>query len=86
MVSRIAFSVDEAAESLGVSANTVWNLIRDGALRRVKVGRRTLIPVTSLEALVAPEPETHRGQDDAKVVISLGHAENSRVESAQHSL
>ena len=57
MVSRIAFSVDEAAESLGVSANTVWKLIRDGVLRKVKVGRRTLIPATSLEELVGPEPE-----------------------------
>ena len=82
MVSRIAFSVDEAAESLGVSANTVWKLIRDGTLRRVKVGRRTLIPATSLEALVAPEPETHRGQDDLKVVTSRSHVETVRVKSA----
>ena len=64
MVTRLAFSVDEAAESLGVSANTVWKLIRDGVLRKVKVGRRTLIPATSLEELVGPEPE---GQPEVRM-------------------
>ena len=50
MVDRIALSVPEAAEALGgVSENTIWNLLRDGTLRRLKVGRRTLIPVSSIE-------------------------------------
>ena len=47
---RIAVSVPEAAQALGgVSENTIWNLLRDGTLRRLKVGRRTLIPVSSIE-------------------------------------
>ena len=47
---RIAVSVPEAAQALGgVSENTIWNLLRQGALPRLKVGRRTLIPVWSIE-------------------------------------
>ena len=47
---RIAVSVPEAAQALGgVSENTIWNLLRQGALLRLKVGRRTLIPVWSIE-------------------------------------
>ena len=54
---RIAVSVPEAAQALGgVSENTIWNLLRDGTLRRLKVGRRTLIPVSSIEEVAGSPP------------------------------
>ena len=57
MVDRIALSVPEAAQALGgVSENTIWNLLRDGTLRRLKVGRRTLIPVSSIEEFAGSPP------------------------------
>ena len=57
MVDRIAVSVPEAAEALGgVSENTIWNLLREGTLRRLKVGRRTLIPVSSIEEFAGSLP------------------------------
>ncbi|MCH7900283.1 MAG: helix-turn-helix domain-containing protein [Acidobacteria bacterium] len=59
---RIALSVPEAAEALGgVSENTIWNLLREGSLRRLKVGRRTLIPVSSIEEF-AGSPHGHAGK------------------------
>jgi excisionase family DNA binding protein len=55
-VQRVAYSVPEAAELLGgVHPNTVWSLLRRGELRRVKVGTRTLIPASSIEAFVNGE-------------------------------
>ncbi len=55
---RIAVSVPEAAQALGgVSENTIWNLLRDGTLRRLKVGRRTLIPVSSIEEFAGSPPD-----------------------------
>jgi excisionase family DNA binding protein len=45
--SRYALSVDEAAESLGVSRDFFDEHIRPG-LRLVRVGRRLLVPVTSV--------------------------------------
>ena len=59
---RVALSVPEAAEALGgVSENTIWNLLREGSLRRLKVGRRTLIPVSSIEEF-AGSPSGHSGK------------------------
>jgi excisionase family DNA binding protein len=41
-------TVDEAAERLRVSRWTVYNLIRSNQLRTVKIGRRRLVPVSSI--------------------------------------
>lgn len=46
------FTVDEAAMRLRVSRWTVYNLIRSGQLRTVKIGRRRLVPPTSLAECV----------------------------------
>ena len=52
-VTRTAYSMPEAARSLGVSLGTVKVLIAQGKLRTVRLGRRVLIPVTVIEAMLA---------------------------------
>jgi excisionase family DNA binding protein len=42
------FTIDEAAAQLRVSRWSVYNLIRSGQLRTIKIGRRRLV---SLDAL-----------------------------------
>jgi excisionase family DNA binding protein len=42
------FTVDEAAVRLRVSRWTVYNRIRSGQLRTVKIGRRRLVPPAAL--------------------------------------
>ncbi len=42
-------SVDEAGASLGVSASTVWRMIRRGDLDSVRMGGRRLIPEDALQ-------------------------------------
>jgi excisionase family DNA binding protein len=49
---REALSVGEAARTLGVGKETIFRLLREGHLRRVKLGRRTLIPAVDLPRLV----------------------------------
>lgn len=46
------FTVDEAAASLRVSRWTVYNLIRSGQLRTVKIGRRRLVPPAALHECI----------------------------------
>lgn len=46
---RAAWSVFEFCERYSVSKGAVFALLRDGKLRRVKNGRRTLIPVESAD-------------------------------------
>ncbi len=41
--------VDEAGRALGVSASTVWRMIRRGALPSVRQGGRRWIPKDALE-------------------------------------
>lgn len=40
---RITYTPNEAAMVTGLSRATIYNLLRDGDLRRVKVGASTLI-------------------------------------------
>jgi excisionase family DNA binding protein len=48
----IAVSPSQAADLIGVSRGTIYNLIERGDLRRSKVGRATRIPVADLVALI----------------------------------
>jgi excisionase family DNA binding protein len=48
----IAVSVSEAARLLSIGRTKVYELINDGTLRTVKVGRRTLVAMASIHALI----------------------------------
>jgi excisionase family DNA binding protein len=50
---KLLYSVKHAAELLDVSENTVWNLLQDGKLTGVKVGRSRRIAHAELERYLA---------------------------------
>ena len=70
-VERLAFSVMEAAQAIGVSSRTVRTLIKDGYLPHVKIGMRVLVEVGALRTYLASrrhsvsktEPSTGQSQD-----------------------
>jgi excisionase family DNA binding protein len=49
----LTVSVAEAAELLGVSARSVWLMLAKGTLPATRLGRRTLVPLAAVKALVA---------------------------------
>ena len=51
-VVRKALSVGMAAEMLGISRSMGFKLIRLGALRSVKAGTRTLVPVAAVDEFI----------------------------------
>jgi excisionase family DNA binding protein len=51
-VERLAWSIDEAAESIGCSPGHIRNLIERGELQSVKIGRRRVVCADSLRALL----------------------------------
>lgn len=53
VIPPVLYRVDEAAEALRISRSVIYELIRSGQLRTVKVGRRRLVPVQALEDYVA---------------------------------
>lgn len=54
---KLAYSPEEAAEAMSLGMTAIYALLKSGRLRRVKYGRRTLIPRSSLEALLAERPD-----------------------------
>ena len=48
----IAASVNETARSLGLGRTKVYELINDGKLTTIKIGRRTLVKADSIRALI----------------------------------
>ena len=49
---RLAFSVQDAAEALGLSVDTVYELVRGNKLPHKRIGRRILIPCRVLETWI----------------------------------
>lgn len=49
---RLAMSVEEAAETLGISRSLAYELARRGELPCLRLGRRLVVPVEALETMV----------------------------------
>jgi excisionase family DNA binding protein len=48
----ITLSITDAAKALGIGRSSTYVLINIGNLKTIKIGRRTLVTVDSLRALV----------------------------------
>jgi excisionase family DNA binding protein len=48
----LACSVEIAAKVLGISRTSLFQLIKEGKLHPVKIGRRTLLPMTDLKSFI----------------------------------
>ncbi|MEM8923795.1 MAG: helix-turn-helix domain-containing protein [Actinomycetota bacterium] len=49
---KLAYSVEEAAEALGISRRSIYELLRSGQLGSVKIGARRLIRRTDLDVFL----------------------------------
>lgn len=49
---RKAYKVNEVVALLGIGRTSIYRLINEGCLNRVKVGATTLIPAEDIEALL----------------------------------
>lgn len=48
-----ALSVPNFANQLGLGQSTIWVMIRKGDLAVIRIGRRTLVPYTELDRILA---------------------------------
>ncbi len=48
-----AYSILEACRQLTISRTTLYRLIDDGKIRRVKLGKRALIPSSEIDRILA---------------------------------
>jgi excisionase family DNA binding protein len=48
----VAYGIREAADVLGISRSSVYKLIKEKQLLVVKLGKRALIPIREIQALI----------------------------------
>jgi excisionase family DNA binding protein len=51
-VSPVLLDLKQAGDALSLGKTTLFSLIRDGRLKTVKIGRRTLIPIEAVHQFV----------------------------------
>ena len=49
---RAVMSLKETGHILGIGQTTIFNLIRRGKLKVIRIGRRTLVPVCVIEEIL----------------------------------
>lgn len=49
---RLAVSVEEAAQMLGIGRSKVFELLKEGSLPSIRIGRRRLISCTEIRAFL----------------------------------
>jgi excisionase family DNA binding protein len=54
----VAVPVRGFATRLGVSESHIWKLLRENQLAAIRIGRRTLVPLTELDRLLAQASTT----------------------------
>ncbi len=59
-VAPAALSIPDSGRYLGLSRGTIYNLVKRGELRRVKVGRRSLIARQDLDAFLQAHGDSAR--------------------------
>ena len=72
----LVYSVRETALALGVSSRTIRNLLRAKQLVRRKIGSRTLIPISSVEAFLRRDHAT--GEEGKRPRPAKGTKRGSR--------
>jgi excisionase family DNA binding protein len=59
MAARLTMTVNEAAQALGISRTLAYEMVRSGELPSLRLGRRVVVPVRTLERMLGlDEPET----------------------------
>lgn len=61
-IPRFGCSPEEACAALGIGMRTLYGLIGRGEVQTRKLGKRTIIPVTSLQRLMDGDQETNQLQ------------------------
>jgi excisionase family DNA binding protein len=59
MEGKDLYTVEQAMDALGgISRNTIYNLMREGKLASVQIGRRRFIPTRAIEDFIAASMTT----------------------------
>ena len=73
MAEKLAYSINEAAETLSLSRSALKELIYSGQLKHIAVGRRKLVPRWAIDEFLSAEnvPSAVPGADWDKVLKNI---------------
>ncbi|AVF03766.1 MULTISPECIES: helix-turn-helix domain-containing protein [Devosia] len=74
---KIAFTIAETSQCLGVGTTTIYKLIDAGSLERIKIGKRALVLAESIDAFV------ERSRIDSRERAEKVAALSARLEAAK---
>jgi excisionase family DNA binding protein len=74
---RLTYSADEVAALLGLSRAKVYDAIRAGELPSLRFGRRVVVPVRALLALVGESPEPDGQASESTTPIASARASSA---------
>jgi excisionase family DNA binding protein len=63
-IERLAYSMWEAAEAIGICERSIWQAIKDGRLRASRIGRSVRISAVDLEQFLE---ESSRSSTESEV-------------------
>lgn len=66
----LTLDIKRAAQKIGISVPTLRALLESGALRHVRVGRRVLVPLSSIEELLSGEATTSYKKRRPRTIVS----------------
>jgi hypothetical protein len=69
----LAVSVREAARLLSISERSAWSAVKSGRLQSCRLGKRVIVPVSSIEALL-------QGTDDTNSGDSTGDTNSNQIQ------
>lgn len=65
-IPRMALSLEESGQAIGLCSKTVAKLINEGRLRAANVGTRRLVPVTEIQRWLDREAAESSVQEDER--------------------
>jgi excisionase family DNA binding protein len=68
---RLAVSIEEAAESLGIGRTKMWELVQAGSIRSFRVGVQRRISVKDLEAWVEAQQSEIAPDSELPTVLQM---------------
>ena len=69
-MNRATYTIEEAAELLGIGRSSAYRAARDGQIPAIRLGRRLLVPKVALERLLNGMSANQAGKAVAEVVDS----------------
>lgn len=69
---KLALSIPEVCEALSISRTSVYALLADARLTRIKLGRRTLVTMESVQSLVNTPSSANEKRTDGALSRTSG--------------